>query len=183
MDEFANKFSKFVKNSATSKLKLIIDVRQNTGGDSFYNFPLLKEIIKMADHFSSIFVLISRLTFSAAGHFIFQLEQYIDAIFVGEPSGCSPTFYSDPEVIRLPSSTMPFRICTSFWKMSHAFDDRKTLTPDIMIPQKFSDYLKNVDAVLDYALTVENLEKISLHKILMQAVETNTISETLAHFI
>lgn len=147
---FAKYFEQIVEDSSVSRL--IVDLRENTGGNSFFNYPILKSVIKKQDKFNHIFVLIGRYTFSAAAHFIFQLQQYTEPIFIGEPSGSSASFYSDPELITLEHSQLPFRLSTSHWKMSHAFDDRITLNPHIVMEETFEEYMSGEDKILDLAI-------------------------------
>ena len=67
---------------------VVIDLRHNSGGDNTTLRPLLIAIARSRlNHRGHLFVLIGPYTFSAAQSFTNRLENVIEAIFVGQPTG------------------------------------------------------------------------------------------------
>ena len=75
--------------------KMVIDLRFNGGGNTVLVSPLINALIKNdnINREGKLFVIIGRVTYSAAMNTADFLERNTNAIFVGEPSGASPNFY------------------------------------------------------------------------------------------
>ena len=135
--------------------RVVLDLRLNRGGDGTLNRPLLLSLIKAAklEARGKLFVLIGRSTFSAAQFLVNELEQYTDAVFVGEPSGGKVNSYGDSRKISLPNSGLTVRVSTLWWQEDPR-DRRQWRAPDIAAELTSADYRANVDpamkAVLDY---------------------------------
>jgi hypothetical protein len=130
---------------------LVIDIRGNPGGNNSRNRPLLKGLIgcvKLQEP-GRVFVIIGRGTFSAAMMFAVDLEKYMDAIFVGEPTGASPNGYGDSRKVTLPNSGLTVRASTLHWQYSDPRDDRDAITPQIAAPLRSVDYAANRDPALE----------------------------------
>ncbi|MBX3148437.1 MAG: hypothetical protein KF785_16855 [Gemmatimonadales bacterium] len=136
---------------------LIVDVRHNTGGNSFLFPPLLRLIgaFHDADPDRRVFYLTSRHTFSAAQNFSTNVDRLTDAIFVGEPTGSSPNFVGEgPNFFTLPFSGI--RVTISNWYHQFSFwpDSRQALVPELPIPVRSVDYFAGRDAALDAVLAI-----------------------------
>lgn len=112
--------------------KLIIDLRNNRGGNNHLNRSLLHGIIrsKKLTEPGSLFVLVGRRTFSAAMMFALDLERHTKAIFIGEPTGGRPNSYGDSRKLVLPESGLTVRISTLYWQ-NDPRDKRETLEPHV----------------------------------------------------
>src|SRR4029079_19338075 len=101
-----------------------------------------------------LYVLIGRLTFSAAGNFATEVEAKTGAVFVGEDMGSSPNLYGD--VLRSPLRTIGIDvyIASIYWQKSTADDQWITIEPDIAVPYSSDDYFSDRDPVLAAALKV-----------------------------
>src|SRR4029078_6993622 len=85
--------------------RVVVDVRLNPGGDNHTYAPLLKVLrSKAVNRPGRLVVLISRSTFSAAAHFITELDRKTKAVFVGETSGGAPNLYGDVAPVDLPTA-------------------------------------------------------------------------------
>jgi tetratricopeptide (TPR) repeat protein len=134
-------FSKFCKRlfEAVEKPEvdaLIIDVRHNGGGDTFENVPLIEGIIRCQklQQPGKLFVIIGRLTFSAAQNTTGELERRTKAILVGEPTGSRPNFIGESLRIPLPYTKWSASISDLWWQHSMAMDYRIWTNPQLYAP-------------------------------------------------
>jgi len=139
--------------NANKAQKLIIDVRNNGGGDNTLLAPLIDGARQSSlNHPGGLFVLIGRQTFSAGQNFVNRMEKDTDALFVGEPTGESPNQYGDPEIYSLPHTRLPVLISTRRWEDSVPEDHRKWTAPDIPARYTFRDYIDGTDPAIEAAL-------------------------------
>lgn len=136
--------------------RVIVDLRHNHGGNAGYNLGLINALTASPyNAYGKIFFLIGRETFSAAQMLLNELEQYTDAIFVGEPSGSSPGQFGDPRRVQLGHSGLTLRVSRLFWSSWRAFDDREATSPHVNVAYTIDDYMNGEDPVLQTALTWE----------------------------
>ena len=149
IEAFTDRLARYIDTHPVEAL--VIDIRGNPGGNNSRNRPLLKGLIGCAklQQPGRVFVIIGRGTFSAAMMFAVDLERYMDAIFVGEPTGASPNGYGDSRKVTLPNSGLTVRVSTLHWQYSDPRDDRDAITPQIRAPLLSSDYAANRDPALD----------------------------------
>ena len=76
-----------------------------------------------------------------------DLEQYTDAVFVGEPTGGKINHYGDSRRITLPNSGVTVRVSTLWWQGDER-DKRPWKAPDIAAEPTFADYRANRDPAL-----------------------------------
>jgi hypothetical protein len=134
--------------------KLVLDLRQNTGGNNLLNKPIITGLIKSKlNRRGRLFVIIGRKTVSAAQNLVNEIEKYTDAILVGEPTGSNPNHFGDPVEFVLPNSKLTFR-ASSLWHQINPRDRRKWTFPEIAAGLTFQDYQNNTDpsweAILRY---------------------------------
>ena len=134
--------------------KLIIDLRENWGGNGSLNRVLLHHIIraKSLQTPGNLFVLTGRRTFSAAIMFLRLLELHTKAIFIGEPTGGAPNGYGDSRKVVLPESGLTVRISTLYWQLSDPRDTRTSMEPHIPAHPTASDFRAQHDEALAVAL-------------------------------
>ena len=53
-----------------------------------------------------------------------DLEEYTDAVFVGEPSAGKPNSYGDSRTITLPNSGITVRVSIYYWQRTHPLDSQ-----------------------------------------------------------
>ena len=136
--------------------RLILDLRQNPGGNNTTYGPLLRLVQAFAaDHPGATTVLTDRVTFSAAANLTTEIEQSTDAVFMGEPMGGGLNFWNDVSWVTLRTLPIPMRLAVStrYWQFAAPDDPRLTIDPDVEFPVTAADYLAGRDPVLDAALS------------------------------
>jgi hypothetical protein len=135
--------------------RLVLDLRQNPGGDNTTYGPLLDLVRGFASaHPGELRVLIDRVTFSAASNLATEIEQRTDAVFAGEPMGGGLNFWDDVNVVRLDSLPVPMQVgvSTGYWEYAAPDDPRLTIEPDVPVPASSEDFLEGGDPILEAAL-------------------------------
>lgn len=151
---FAGRLRAFMDSAPVNRL--VLDLRLNRGGDGTLNQPLLRSLIRSSklEGPGRLFVLIGRSTFSAAQFLVHDLEEYTDAVFVGEPTAGKPNSYGDARRLTLPNSGVTVRVSTLYWQRGHPLDNRRWKGPEVAAELTSRDYRANVDpamrAVLAY---------------------------------
>jgi hypothetical protein len=136
--------------------RLILDLRQNPGGDNGTYGPLLRLLQEFAEtHPGSLSVLIDRVTFSAASNLATEIERTTDARFIGEPMAGGLNFWNDVTFVDLPNLPIPMRagVSTRYWQFAADPDDpRLTIEPDVAIEVTAADHFARRDPALEAAL-------------------------------
>ncbi|MEI8278200.1 MAG: hypothetical protein WCG87_00470 [Bacteroidota bacterium] len=132
--------------------KLIIDLRENGGGNSTLLEPLIDKIRKSdINTFGEIFVIIGRHTFSSAIHNTMYIKNHTHAIIIGEETSGSINHYGDIRTFKLSNTGMSVYYSTKHFVLDKHNDG--AIQPDIKIPETAADFIKGKDAALDYAFT------------------------------
>jgi hypothetical protein len=134
---------------------VVLDLRQNGGGDNNTFAPLLNAMqVAASARPDSLYVLTDRLTFSAAANLATKLEQTTDALFAGEPMGGGLNFWNDVTWVELARYPLAPRvgISTRYWQFAAPDDPRLTIEPDISLAVTASDYFAGRDPVLEAVL-------------------------------
>ncbi|AOE49499.1 S41 family peptidase [Kangiella sediminilitoris] len=136
---------------------LIIDLRENYGGDFFIGLKLAQYLV-LADSIdwkSGVYVLIDNETFSAAMSNAAQYTQILNATLVGEPTGAKPSGYQDMGQFTLPNSNL---LITYSKRLYHFKEEGKNaLYPSKDIALTIGDYINQNDRPLKWVL--DNIEK------------------------
>jgi tetratricopeptide (TPR) repeat protein len=134
--------------------RLVIDVRANGGGNTFLEMPLLHSLIgsRKVNRRGRLFVIIGRATFSAAQNFATLLQRHTEAIFVGEPTGSSPTFVGESVEFRLPYSGLRANVSDLLWQSSWPMDYRTWIAPTLYAPPTFEAFAANRDPAMNAIL-------------------------------
>ncbi|MFW6084743.1 MAG: hypothetical protein ACODAA_05965 [Gemmatimonadota bacterium] len=137
--------------------RLVLDIRENGGGNLDLNAPVIRSIIRSRfDHPGRLYVIIGDDTFSAAMHLAVTLERLAHPIFVGVPTAGRPNSPGDTRELTLPASGVEIEISELFWQQSDPRDERPWITPDIPITPTMRDRLDGRDAALEAALRHES---------------------------
>jgi hypothetical protein len=142
---------------------LIIDLRDNTGGNSFLNVHFLAGIARSSNlnHDDKLFCLVNSLTFSAAINFLQQLDARTPAIIIGQPPADPPNFCSDVSLDTLPVSRLPVALSTLELLNSFEYDARRIYEPEIRMKDfSWREYVSSMDRMLDTALTLNSVESL-----------------------
>jgi hypothetical protein len=129
--------------------RVVVDLRHNGGGDNTTLGPIDFALRDPAiDRPGRLFVIVGRITFSAAANFATDLEQETGAIFAGEDMGGSPNLYGDARQIHLPYGKPSLFMATRYWERSTPDDPRITIEPAIRADLSSADYFTGRDPVL-----------------------------------
>jgi tetratricopeptide (TPR) repeat protein len=155
VDHPAEPFEKFCARlfsfiAARRPARLVIDLRWNGGGDTFLGQPLLHHLIgcPAVNRAGALYVIIGRLTFSAAQNIATALEEHTHATFVGEPTGSRPNFIGESIPFELPASKLQVNISDMYQQTGHPMDHRPWIAPQLYAPPAFASFRQNHDPAL-----------------------------------
>lgn len=151
--QFCQRLFDFIETHPVERL--VIDLRNNSGGNNTLNPPLVHGLIccDKINQRGRLFTIIGRRTFSAAMNLTVDLERNTRTLFVGEPTGSSPNFYGETTDNRLPHSGITFSVSTLYWQSSLPYDKRPYIEPHIRAEISSADYRNNVDPALNAILS------------------------------
>lgn len=150
MESLAEDLLSFINKNKSQKL--IIDLRDNYGGDFFVGLKLA-QLLVLADSIdwkSGVYVLINNVTFSAAMSNAAQFSQLLNAKLIGEPTGAKPSGYQDMGQFILPNSNLEVTYSKRLYHFSSDLKD--ALYPDINIGVSIDDYISKKDPQLQWIL-------------------------------
>ena len=141
-----------ILRTASTPMKLIIDLRNNSGGSS----TVMENFVSIINQCPSngVYVLINESTASAA---VITAQLLSDAVhrcvLVGSPAAQSANMFSliSRASETLPNSGYPFSVSKKYVRAASNCKD-PTLMPDIVIYQTWEDYKKGIDSILEYVL-------------------------------
>ena len=142
--------------AARQPARLVIDLRWNGGGNTFLSQALLHHLIRHPEisRRGALFVIIGRLTFSAAQNTATAIGRETEPIFVGEPTGSRPNFTGETIPFELPYSKLRANAGDLFWQTSWPEDHRTWIAPDIYAPPTFEAFRRNQDPAMDAILAL-----------------------------
>ncbi len=138
--------------------RLILDVRLNSGGNNYKNKAIVTRIIASTkiNRPGNLFVILGRRTFSACQNLVNELDNYTNAVFIGEPTGENVNFYGDNRRVELPNSKIPVFLSFAWWQDKPQWENADWTVPHIAVDMSFEDYKTNADPVLKAALSFSN---------------------------
>jgi hypothetical protein len=133
--------------------KLVIDLRQNSGGDYTVGERWLVHPIRdlaTINRKGHLFVLIGAVTFSAAMNNAAQFRSQTAALLIGQTIGEKPNSYAEPRNMALPNSHLTVRYSTRYYSFSEG--EENAIRPDREITPSWEDYRAGRDPVIEWVL-------------------------------
>lgn len=147
--DFGMGFIKFIQSHQVKEL--IVDMRENGGGDFKQGLRLIEELKKTyLNSPGKIFVIIGRNTFSAGMSNAAQFKTMLNATLVGETTGARPVGYQENLSFTLPNSGIPGSC--SIKKYEFLTTDTDGIIPDKEILPDFYKYKEGKDAAIEWIL-------------------------------
>jgi hypothetical protein len=139
--------SLFSEVDAVPEAPLVLDLRDNQGGDNTLNDSIVRAAIRSKKVWEPgrFFVLTNGGTFSAASNLTALLERWTPAIFVGEPTGGAPNGYGDPKLTVLPNSGLSLLVSSLYWQLSAPNDKRDSIVPLLSVEPTVTSLRTNQD--------------------------------------
>jgi tetratricopeptide (TPR) repeat protein len=129
---------------------IILDLRHNNGGNTFGYTELLRTLVGYsAVEGHQVYALIGRNVYSAAGNFSTDIERLVRPIFVGEPISQTGNNDGDESFVTLPYSGIKGGFAGTKWQLSHPWDERGSIVPDVPVQLTAKDYFAGRDPVLE----------------------------------
>ena len=134
--------------------KMIIDLRWNYGGNTALLTPLIRAIAgrPQLTRRGNLFVIIGRITNSAAQNAVTLLERYANPVTVGEITASSPNFVGEDNFITLPYSKIAVSISDLYWQTSWPQDERVWTAPLLYAPPTWELYRAGRDPAMEAIL-------------------------------
>lgn len=148
ISEFKSELKKEMENKKYKKV--IVDLRENTGG----NYLLFPPVIDMIKSFKQeqnfeLYSLIGKDTFSSGVIHAAQLQHYAGATLVGTPTGGNVYFYANTNnPIKLPNSNLYLTCSTAYSKEVPGYK-ADALYPDKTIKHTIKDYISGIDKEIE----------------------------------
>lgn len=131
---------------------LIIDLRDNGGGNSEVFRPFFDQLKKRPDidREDNLFVIIGRKTFSSAVLNGMEFRNRTNGTLVGEPSGGQPNHYGEVKYLYLANAHLNISYSVKYFRNTK--EDVDAIYPDIMVKPSHEDFFKGEDSFLKAAL-------------------------------
>lgn len=148
-DEFADELFDFIDKNEVEKL--IVDLRNNGGGNSLVMSPFLNKIRRSdLNKANKLFAIIGRRTFSSALLNALDLKGSTQATLVGEATGGKPNHYGEVKTLFLANTGLTVGYSTKHFK--HSQEDTDSLYPDVFIEPSIVAFTGGHDPVVDWIL-------------------------------
>jgi len=147
---FTDEIINFISSNQVDKV--IIDLRNNGGGNSSIINPLLSYLKNSSfNQNGKLFVIIGNHTFSSALLNAISFKQNTNCLLVGEPTGGKPNCYGEVRTFTLPNSGITAQYCVKYFTTVNG--NPESLFPDYNIDLTGQDYLNGRDPDLDFILS------------------------------
>ncbi len=152
LSDFYERLFDFVDHNDIDKF--IYDVRLNGGGNSYNNKPLIKGIMARPkiNKTGTFFYIIGNDTFSACQNLTNEIENYTNAIILGQPTSENKYFYGDAKAVALPNSKMNAYLSYAWWQDGPDWENADATMPHFLKEMTFEEYRSNQDPVLEMAM-------------------------------
>lgn len=155
LEDFYKRLFAFI--DANEVEKLIYDVRLNGGGNNYNNPPLIKGLLARPkiNKQGNLFYIIGRNTYSACQNLTNEIENYTEAVMIGEKTAENKNFYGDATKVVLPNSKIDANLSFAWWQDMPQWENGDGTVPHFSKEMTFDEYYKNEDPVLDLAMHID----------------------------
>lgn len=130
--------------------RLVIDLRDNSGGNSGVLTPFIDSIkSSYLNTKGKLFVLIGKQTFSSALMNAIDFKRNTNATLLGEATSGTVNHYGEVRGFRLPHTKIVIGYSTHYWENWKGHDG--PLMPDVAISYSVKNYAKGIDEALVYS--------------------------------
>ena len=134
---------------STPVVKVVVDLRNNSGGNSRVIAPLLSALeARTRSRPVALFAVIGRATFSSGMQAALDLKRR-GATLVGEPIGERPNTFGEVRSFRLPHSSVEVTYSTRFFRNLPG-EDPDAVYPDVSIPPTAQEQIAGRDGVMEW---------------------------------
>ena len=156
ISEFSRKLTAYADAHPVDRLAL--DIRQNSGGNNYFNAPLVRALLHARlDGRGKLFLIIGRSTFSAAQNLVNDLLRFAEPILVGEPTGSRPNQFGDHDPVVLPASGLVVMVSTMSWSDAGKQNHAPWTSPEIPAALSFAQYRAGFDPAMDAVLRYRSI--------------------------
>lgn len=133
-------------------MRFVIDLRNNTGGNSEIIRPVLNGLLQRPwlNQRGRVYVITGNTTFSSGLWGAIYFQYYTSAILLGEPTGGKPNSYGEVLGGLLPNSKIGFQYSTKLHNIVPG--NPIALFPDVPIETSAGEYINHIDLVMSYIL-------------------------------
>lgn len=142
--------------------RLIIDIRNNFGGDGSTVTPMLHQFIarKRNKPWDELYLITGPKTFSAAMAIIDAFVEHTEVTLVGEPAGAGPIFYGDTINRPYPALGLDLEVSALRYQLTNSNDTRAFVPVDVPAPLSFAGYARGRDTAVDPILSGAEMRSI-----------------------
>lgn len=142
--------------------RLIIDMRNNFGGDGSTVTPMIHQFIRRGKEkpWKELYLLTGPKTFSAGLMAVEAFAQHTDVTIVGEPLGAAYNSSGDAISRPYPALGLALNISTNRHQLAPSNDFRDFIPVDVPAPMAFADYIAGRDPAVDPILSGEEMRSI-----------------------
>lgn len=131
--------------------KLIIDFRDNPGGELLLAESLFRGLKERPSLEGHVFVIIGRGSSSAAAIAPYLLKKEFNVVLLGEETSGTIASYGNPQKLRLSNVNLIVQFSTA----AINYANEKTLRPDVEIPLTAKNYYQGIDDILQYIESID----------------------------
>jgi hypothetical protein len=132
--------------------RLVVDLRNNTGGDTRVIQPLLEAVRARSwiNRRDALFVIMGRLTFSSGFAAAYEFRTRTSATLLGEPPAQRPNTFGNMRSFELPHSRMTVTYSTRWFDLVEGKSD--TFEPDVRTPLTPAMIVNGTDPAMRWIL-------------------------------
>ncbi len=129
--------------------KIIVDLRNNSGGNSAILNPFLSRLSESyLNQQSRLYVLIGKNTFSSALMNAVNLKRNFQSVLVGQSTSGNVNHYGETRGFQLPNSGIIVGYSTRYWETWKGYEG--ALKPDVKTEYSIKNFTNGVDEAIEY---------------------------------